>query len=73
MLNTDSYVSTVAPLAKDPAVTAELARIATDQVFTALDPQPTIAAALPPKAAFLAGPITPTGSRDSSRTRRTAR
>lgn len=58
VLNTDSYVSTVGPIAKDPAVTAALARIVTDQVFTSLDPQQTIAAALPPKAAFLAGPIT---------------
>ncbi|HTZ45012.1 MAG TPA: hypothetical protein VMB79_14210 [Jatrophihabitans sp.] len=57
VLNTSAYVDTVAPLAKDPAVTAALARIATDQAFAALDPQPTIAAALPPKAAFLAGPI----------------
>jgi hypothetical protein len=58
ILNTDEYVSTVAPLAKDPAVTSTLARVATDQLFTALNPQPTIANALPPRAAFLAGPIT---------------
>ena len=58
VLNTDSYVSTVTPIAKDPVVTAALARIATNQLFAALDPQQTIADALPPKAAFLAGPIT---------------
>jgi hypothetical protein len=58
VLNTDAYVSTVTPIAKDPAVTATLARIVTDQIFAALNPQPTIADALPPKAAFLAGPIT---------------
>jgi hypothetical protein len=58
VLNTDQYVSTVGPIAKDPAVTAALSRIVTDQVFTSLDPQQTIASALPPKAAFLAGPIT---------------
>jgi hypothetical protein len=58
ILNTDEYVSTMAPLAKDPAVTSTLARVATDQLFLALNPQPTIANALPPRAAFLAGPIT---------------
>jgi hypothetical protein len=58
ILNTDEYVSTVAPLAKDPAITSTLARISTDQLFAALNPEPTIANALPPRAAFLAGPIT---------------
>jgi hypothetical protein len=58
VLNTDAYISTVAPIAKDPAVTAALARIATNQIFVALDPQEKIADALPPRAAFLAGPIT---------------
>jgi hypothetical protein len=58
VLNTDAYISTVAPIAKDPAVTAALARIATNQLFVALDPQEKIADALPPRAAFLAGPIT---------------
>lgn len=58
VVNTDSFVSTVGPLASDPAVTSALARTATDQLFTALDPQQTITAALPPRAAFLAGPIT---------------
>ena len=72
VLNTDAYVSTVTPIAKDPAVTATLARIVTDQIFAALNPQPTIADALPPKAAFLAGPIT-SGVKGFSRTRRTTR
>jgi hypothetical protein len=58
VLNTDSYVSTVTPIAENPAVTAALARDVTNQIFAALDPQSTIADALPPKAAFLAGPIT---------------
>ncbi len=58
VLNTNGYVSTVAPLASDPAVTSAVARIATDQLFTALDPQPRIEQALPARAAFLAGPIT---------------
>lgn len=58
VINTDGYVSTVGPVVKDPAVTSTLARIATDQLFVALDPQPTIAGALPPRATFLAGPLT---------------
>jgi hypothetical protein len=57
ILNTDSYIKTVTPIAKDPAVTATLARITTNQIYAALDPQAKIADALPPKAAFLAGPI----------------
>lgn len=57
VLNTDRYVSTVTPIASDPAVTAAVSRQVTDQLYTALDPQAVIAKALPPKAAFLAGPI----------------
>lgn len=58
VVNTDAYVSTVGPIINDPDVTSTLARVATNQLFDALDPQPTIADALPPRAAFLAGPIT---------------
>jgi hypothetical protein len=58
VLNTDNYVSTVAPIASDPAVTAAVSRIATDQIFTALDPQQIVENALPPRASFLAAPIT---------------
>lgn len=58
VLNTDNYVSTVAPIASDPAVTEALARTATDEIFNALDPQQLVANALPPKASFLAAPIT---------------
>ena len=58
VLNTDNYVSTVAPIASDPAVTAAVARTATDELFTALDPQQLVADALPPRASFLAAPIT---------------
>ncbi|MFL6241175.1 MAG: hypothetical protein ACJ735_16965 [Actinomycetes bacterium] len=57
VLNTDAYVNTVAPIAKDKAVTAAVSRQVTDQLFTALNPQAVVADALPPKAAFLAGPI----------------
>ncbi|HZC53605.1 MAG TPA: hypothetical protein VE441_14050 [Mycobacterium sp.] len=58
VVNTDTYVNTVGPIASDPAVTSTLARIATDQLFSALNPQSAIADALPPRAVFLAGPIT---------------
>ncbi|HET6877334.1 MAG TPA: hypothetical protein VFH38_07380 [Jatrophihabitans sp.] len=58
VLNTNGYLATVAPLASNPAVTEAVARTATDQLFTALNPEPIIADALPPRAAFLAGPIT---------------
>lgn len=57
VLNTDTYVSTVAPIASDPAVTEAVSRDITNQLYAALDPQAVIAQALPPKAAFLAGPV----------------
>jgi hypothetical protein len=57
VLDTSTYVSTVKPIASDPAVTAAVSRDITNQLYTALDPQAVIAAALPPKAAFLAGPV----------------
>src|SRR4051794_5610149 len=58
VLNTDQFTRTITPIATDPAVTAALSREITDQLFVALDPQARVAAALPPKAAFLAAPIT---------------
>ncbi|HSP36486.1 MAG TPA: hypothetical protein VLR26_01905 [Frankiaceae bacterium] len=57
VLDTNTYVQTVTPVAADPAVTAAVSRQITDQLYLALDPQAVIADALPPKAAFLAGPI----------------
>ncbi len=66
LLNTDHYVSTVAPLAEDPAVQAALARTVTDQLYATLDPQAIIQDALPPRAAFLAGPIA-LGAKDAVR------
>jgi hypothetical protein len=58
VLDTGTYIKTVGPIAADPAVTAAISRRVTDQLYTALDPQTIVAGALPPKAAFLAGPIT---------------
>jgi hypothetical protein len=57
VLNTDAYVNTVKPIAQDPAVTDAVSRQITDQVYVALDPRTAIADALPPRASFLAGPI----------------
>jgi hypothetical protein len=57
VFDTDRYLATVAPLGSNPVVTTAVARTLTDQVYAAIDPQPAIAAALPPRAAFLAGPI----------------
>src|SRR4051794_32513741 len=57
VLDTDHYVSTLAPIAADPAVIAAVSREITNEIYVALDPQATIAGALPPKAAFLASPI----------------
>jgi hypothetical protein len=58
VLDTDTFVGTVAPIADDPAVQAAVSRQVTDQLYAALQPQQIVADALPPKAAFLAGPIT---------------
>jgi uncharacterized membrane protein len=62
--NTDRYVSIVAPIADDPAVTQALAARLTTYVFEALDVPDRVENALasipnlPPSATFLAGPIT---------------
>jgi hypothetical protein len=60
LLNTDRYVATVAPLAKDPAIQEYLARTVTAEVFSALDVQDRLSSVLTqqtPRLAFLAGPI----------------
>ncbi len=60
LLDTDRYVATVAPLARDAAVQEYLARTVTEEVFTALKVEDRLAAALQqrsPRLAFLAGPI----------------
>jgi hypothetical protein len=57
VLDTDTYVSTVKPIAADPAVTAAVSRRVTDEIYASLNPQQIVAGALPPKASFLAGPI----------------
>lgn len=66
VLDTDTYVSTIGPIASDPAVTAAVGQQITNQIYAALDPEPRIAEVLPPRAAFLAGPIA-NGARDAIR------
>ncbi|MFD0689085.1 hypothetical protein [Actinomadura fibrosa] len=56
-LKTDRWVATVAPLPEHPEVNAAMATYLTDQVFANLDVQRRLTDALPPKAAFLAGPV----------------
>lgn len=46
LLDTDRYVATVTPLASDPAVQEYVARTVTQQVFTALDVEQRLSAAL---------------------------
>ena len=59
--NTDRYVATVGPLASDPAIQEALARQLTASVFTELDIQTKLEAAIAeraPKLGFIAGSIT---------------
>lgn len=55
--NTDAYVATLGPIAASPVVRAAVSTQITNEIYAALNPHQTIAAALPPKAAKLAGPI----------------
>src|ERR1700726_4413897 len=58
LLNTGTFVGTVAPVFKDPAVASAVATRATDELFTELNLQTRLRDALPPKASFAAVPIT---------------
>jgi hypothetical protein len=58
VLNTGAFVGTVGPVFKDPAVASGVAARATDELFTELNLQARLRAALPPKASFAAVPIT---------------
>jgi hypothetical protein len=58
VLNTDRYVSTIAPLSKNPAIASVMANEVTDQLFSHLDVRSEIKSALPPKAGFVAAPLT---------------
>jgi hypothetical protein len=58
VLSTDRWVSTVAPLPKDPKIAAAVAEYSTTQLFEAIDVQQRIETVLPQQAAFIAGPVT---------------
>ena len=57
LLNTPTFVGTVAPVFNNPAVTSAVAVRATDQLFTELNLQARLKDALPPKASFAAAPV----------------
>jgi hypothetical protein len=57
VLDSDKYVETVAPLAKNKAITDLVAKRATDRLFQEVDVAAQAKDALPERAQFLAGPI----------------
>src|SRR5215218_10340882 len=57
VLDTDKYVDTVAPLAKEEAITDLVAKRATDRLFQQVDVAAEAKEALPERAQFLAGPL----------------
>ncbi len=58
LLNTDSWVNAVAPLASNPDVTDALAKEVTTQLLTVINAQQLAENALPDKAKVLAAPLT---------------
>jgi len=58
VLNTDTYVSTVTPLASNPAIQAAVAKRVSDKILTQVDVDQKVKRALPPRAGFLVTPIT---------------
>ena len=58
VLNTPTFVGTVAPVFQHPEVTSAVAARAADELVAELNVQARLRAALPPKASFAAVPIT---------------
>lgn len=58
VLNTENWVALVAPLPKDPEVSKALGTKIADTLFTNVDIEQEVTNALPPRAAFLADPLT---------------
>ena len=54
LLDTDTYVASVSPVATNPAIQASVANVITNQIFTNVDVEAAARDALPPKADFLA-------------------
>jgi hypothetical protein len=57
-LNTDAYVSTVQPLASNPAIQTAVANKVADSLISKVDVNGKVTGALPARAGFLAAPIT---------------
>jgi hypothetical protein len=57
LLDTDQYVDTVGPLAKNEAIIDAAARNITDALISSTDVEAKIKDALPPRAQFIAGPV----------------
>jgi hypothetical protein len=58
LLNTDAYVSTMAPLATDPAIQTQVATRVSQELIARTNLNRQVKSALPDKAGFLATPIT---------------
>jgi hypothetical protein len=58
VLNTDNWVTFISPIPKDPAVTQALSSFIVAKVFDPAAVEQRVADALPPRAGFLAGPMT---------------
>ncbi len=58
LLNTDAYVSTVAPLASNPAIQTQVAKQVSENLIARTNVEARVKNALPPKAGFLAAPLT---------------
>jgi hypothetical protein len=58
LLNTDSYVNTVAPLASNPAIQTQVAKQVSENLISRTNVEARVKNALPSKAGFLAAPLT---------------
>src|ERR1039458_3114915 len=56
LLNTDTYVNTVAPLASNPAIQTQVAELVSENLISRTDVETRVKDALPPNAGFLASP-----------------
>ncbi|MEU5952283.1 hypothetical protein [Streptomyces sp. NPDC047525] len=57
-LNTDRWIATVGPLPEDPDVNAAVSTYLTREIFDQLDVEQRLSETLPPRASFLAAPVT---------------
>ncbi|CAM5257176.1 hypothetical protein SALBM135S_01609 [Streptomyces alboniger] len=57
-LNTDRWIAAVGPLPEDPEVNAAVSTYLTNEIFDQVDVEQRLSDALPPRASFLAAPVT---------------